>query len=127
MWRSIWPDTPADQLPVRFITNGVHLPTWMSARLFDLLTRYLGEGWVERMDDASFGDGAAGHPGCGAVGLARAAAARPVRVRPRADPGALGATSGSAPNRVVAAGAMLDPHVLTSATRGGSPPTSGRS
>ena len=35
MWRPLWPDVPAEQLPVRFITNGVHLPTWMSARVFE--------------------------------------------------------------------------------------------
>ena len=32
MWRPMWPDPPADQLPIRSITNGVHVPTWMAGR-----------------------------------------------------------------------------------------------
>jgi starch phosphorylase len=51
MWRSMWPDTPVGDLPVRFITNGVHAPTWMSSALFALFTQYLGAGWLDRMDD----------------------------------------------------------------------------
>src|SRR5262245_42889845 len=38
MWQSIWPGTSYDALPVKFITNGVHVPTWISAeieRLFE--------------------------------------------------------------------------------------------
>src|SRR3954466_6867121 len=29
MWQSIWPETPRDRLPIHYITNGVHGPTWM--------------------------------------------------------------------------------------------------
>ena len=30
MWGPIWPDTAEDQRPVRAITNGIHMPTWIS-------------------------------------------------------------------------------------------------
>ena len=30
MWQSIWPGVPFESLPVRSITNGVHVPTWIS-------------------------------------------------------------------------------------------------
>ncbi len=33
MWQSIWPGVPREQLPVKFITNGVHVPTWMSSEI----------------------------------------------------------------------------------------------
>jgi glycogen phosphorylase len=51
MWRPMWPDTPADQIPVRSITNGVHVPTWMAGPVFGLLDDHFGSGWLDRVDD----------------------------------------------------------------------------
>jgi starch phosphorylase len=56
MWRSIWPEKPADTLPVKFITNGVHVPTWMSSEMGTLLERYLGSDWLDRHDDPAVAD-----------------------------------------------------------------------
>jgi len=112
MWRPIWPERPADEVPVRFITNGVHLPTWMAARLFDLLTRHLGEGWMERMDEAAFGEHLLTVPDAELWALReqlREDLFEYVRERIRSR----WAHERVGPNRVVAAGAMLHPHVLT--------------
>ncbi len=51
MWASIWPDTPLDRIPVRAVTNGVHVPTWLSSEISQLFDRYLGSDWLERTDD----------------------------------------------------------------------------
>ncbi|MEW6322866.1 MAG: alpha-glucan family phosphorylase [Acidobacteriota bacterium] len=51
MWQPIWPDLPADQVPVRAITNGVHVPTWIGAGMLELFDRYLGANWLDRHDD----------------------------------------------------------------------------
>ena len=51
MWRTLWPDTAEDRVPIRSITNGVHAPSWISTELSRLFDRYLGEDWVERHDD----------------------------------------------------------------------------
>jgi starch phosphorylase len=56
MWESIWPDVSRDRLPVSFITNGVHVPTWMSAEIGSLLETYLGADWLERHDDPAVAD-----------------------------------------------------------------------
>ena len=56
MWRPMWPDTPADQVPVRSITNGVHVPTWMAGPVFELLDRHFGPGWLDHVDDPAFWD-----------------------------------------------------------------------
>jgi starch phosphorylase len=56
MWQSIWPGLPVDKLPVKFITNGVHVPTWMSSEMGTLLERYLGSDWLERHDDPAVAD-----------------------------------------------------------------------
>ncbi len=51
MWRPMWPETPADQLPVRSITNGVHVPTWMAGPVFALLDHHFGPGWLDHVDE----------------------------------------------------------------------------
>jgi glycogen phosphorylase len=51
MWAPIWPNTPPGDLPIGFITNGVHVPTWLSAEIASLFDQYLGEDWRERHDD----------------------------------------------------------------------------
>src|SRR5688572_6499630 len=51
MWRPMWPDTPADQIPVRSITNGVHVPTWMGGPVFALLDHHFGPGWLDHVDE----------------------------------------------------------------------------
>jgi glycogen phosphorylase len=51
MWVSIWQGSTVDQVPVGFITNGVHVPTWISNELNLLFARHLGADWIERHDD----------------------------------------------------------------------------
>jgi glycogen phosphorylase len=51
MWHPIWPDTPYESLPVRYITNGVHVPTWVSSEIAALFEKHLGMDWLERHDD----------------------------------------------------------------------------
>ncbi len=29
MWRTLWPERDVDQVPIRHVTNGVHIPTWI--------------------------------------------------------------------------------------------------
>ena len=56
MWQPIWPDRSYDQLPVDYITNGVHVPTWMSSEVGALLEKYLGADWLDHHDDPSVAD-----------------------------------------------------------------------
>jgi starch phosphorylase len=51
MWRGMWPDLPENEVPITAITNGVHLPTWVSPELFQLYERYLGAQWESRSSD----------------------------------------------------------------------------
>jgi starch phosphorylase len=53
MWQPIWPGTPRERLPIRSLTNGVHVPTWMSSEIAALLEQYLGPDWLDHHDDAS--------------------------------------------------------------------------
>jgi starch phosphorylase len=45
MWRAIWPDLPEPEIPITSITNGVHIPSWLSSDLVQLYDRYLGTAW----------------------------------------------------------------------------------
>jgi starch phosphorylase len=51
MWQSIWPERPAPEVPIKSITNGVHVPTWIAAPVLDLFNRYLGPSWLDIHDD----------------------------------------------------------------------------
>ena len=48
----LWPDLPVDDVPVTYVTNGVHLPTWIAPGLQSLFDRHLGEGWRENAPGA---------------------------------------------------------------------------
>ena len=51
MWRSLWPDVPEDQVPIDYVTNGVHVPTWIEPKIKLLLDKYLGTDWLDKHDD----------------------------------------------------------------------------
>jgi len=45
MWARVWPEIPADEVPIHSITNGVHTRTWISNDLAYLFDTYLGHRW----------------------------------------------------------------------------------
>jgi starch phosphorylase len=51
MWAPLWPERPVDDVPIRHVTNGVHVPTWIGPAMRELLDRYLGPGWTARAAD----------------------------------------------------------------------------
>lgn len=56
MWRPMFGDAAADEVPIRHVTNGVHLPTWMGAAMRELLDLHLGSGWQARTSEAALWD-----------------------------------------------------------------------
>jgi starch phosphorylase len=51
MWHDLWPNVEAPLAPITSITNGVHLPTWISPLLQNLLDQYLPQEWRRNMQD----------------------------------------------------------------------------
>ncbi|MBI4205663.1 MAG: alpha-glucan family phosphorylase [Betaproteobacteria bacterium] len=47
----LWPQIEPDQNPVSYVTNAVHVPTFLATDWNDLFDRYLGHGWSQRLDD----------------------------------------------------------------------------
>jgi starch phosphorylase len=52
MWRNLWPHLEEEDVPIGYVTNGVHIPSYLSNEMADLFARYLGEEWVEEPDNA---------------------------------------------------------------------------
>ncbi|HEO71426.1 MAG TPA: alpha-glucan family phosphorylase, partial [Candidatus Hydrogenedentes bacterium] len=53
MWKRTWPGVPQDEVPITAITNGVHIPFWISRDLAGLYERYLGPAWVSSPSEKS--------------------------------------------------------------------------
>jgi starch phosphorylase len=45
MWSKVWPGWPEDEVPISHVTNGVHIPSWISIENSFLFDRYLGPEW----------------------------------------------------------------------------------
>jgi len=53
MFSSLWPGLPVDEVPIKHITNGVHINTWTSDEMNSLYERYFGPNWAEKITDKS--------------------------------------------------------------------------
>jgi starch phosphorylase len=51
MWQALWPEVPEDEVPITWVTNGIHIPSWVSFDIAGLYDRYLGPRWLQRPDD----------------------------------------------------------------------------
>jgi starch phosphorylase len=55
LWASMWPGRDASAIPIRSVTNGVHLGSWMAHSLMELLDEHFGDDWG-RHDEAGYWD-----------------------------------------------------------------------
>lgn len=56
MWGPIWPGVPESQRPVKTVTNGVHVSTWIAPDMAKLFERHLGKVWQDHHDELDFWD-----------------------------------------------------------------------
>ncbi|HXV77053.1 MAG TPA: alpha-glucan family phosphorylase [Candidatus Polarisedimenticolaceae bacterium] len=47
MWRELFPASAVEQVPISHVTNGAHLPSWMSPPMRRLLDRHLDADWSD--------------------------------------------------------------------------------
>ena len=45
--RYLWPQIDPEENPMAYVTNGVHLPTFLATEWHETFERYLGIGWQE--------------------------------------------------------------------------------
>ena len=112
MWGPIWGNVAEDERPVRAITNGVHVLSWLSAEMMTLFDAHLGADWRDRHDDAGMWDRILDIPAeelWAARNALRNYLFAFIRERARSRWKEEHVTAA----RVVAAGTLLDPNALT--------------
>lgn len=128
MWQGLWPpadgsrhasrhtlglEAPVEEgVPIGHVTNGVHVPTWVSPAFRELFDREISPDWVRRQDDPSLWERALDLPD-DLVWNAHAACKDRLFGVLRQRARRRWMDEGSAPGQVVASGTLLDPHVLT--------------
>jgi starch phosphorylase len=112
IWHSLWPERDVSRVPVGHVTNGVHLPTWMSARLARLLDRELGDGWMDHRDEPAKWERVLSLDDAELWGLHRALKAKLFDFV-RDDARRRWSRAWTEPSQVAGAGTLLDPDALT--------------
>lgn len=51
MWHDVWPHANLRDVPIAHLTNGVHIPSYISRDLLRIYDRYLEPGWTEDPDN----------------------------------------------------------------------------
>jgi len=51
LWHILWPALPEEDVPIPYVTNGIHVPSWVSKEMAELYDRYLGPHWFEDPDN----------------------------------------------------------------------------
>jgi starch phosphorylase len=57
MWHNLWPAVPADEVPIKHITNGIHVRSWLAPDIVFILDRYLSGKWHTNPADQSVWEG----------------------------------------------------------------------
>jgi starch phosphorylase len=57
MWHNLWPQVPPAEVPIRHVTNGIHVRTWLSPDIVFVLDRYLPNTWVTDPTDQTVWEG----------------------------------------------------------------------
>ncbi|MHC4741791.1 MAG: alpha-glucan family phosphorylase [Planctomycetota bacterium] len=53
MWGSLWPGVPLDEVPIKSVTNGIHIKNWVADEIDALYERYISPDWAEQAMDKS--------------------------------------------------------------------------
>ena len=51
LWQKVWHHHPVEDVPIDHITNGIHVPSWISRDMAGLFDRFLGPDWAEDPDN----------------------------------------------------------------------------
>ncbi|HEY5003281.1 MAG TPA: alpha-glucan family phosphorylase, partial [Ktedonobacteraceae bacterium] len=56
MWQFLWPGIEGDEVPISYVTNGVHTFSWIAQEMNELFGRYLDPDWGRYVDEQDFWD-----------------------------------------------------------------------
>lgn len=51
LWKTLWPNVPSDEVPIKSVTNGIHALSWLSHDMAELFASYIGPRFVEEPMD----------------------------------------------------------------------------
>ena len=51
MWKNLWPGIDEEEVPIQYVTNGVHVPTWIEPKMELLFNKYLDPDWLDEHDN----------------------------------------------------------------------------
>ena len=51
LWKGVWPGFEVDEIPIRTVTNGIHMQSWVAPEMKECYERYLGIDWYSRNFD----------------------------------------------------------------------------
>ncbi len=54
MWHPLWPERKVSDVPICHVTNGVHLPTWLSQTVAEAYSVHMGKDWRDRQDEPAY-------------------------------------------------------------------------
>jgi starch phosphorylase len=61
LWQKLWPDKNVVDVPITHVTNGVHVPTWISPLLRYLFEKNIGQDWEKKLrEQAAWQEAVAG-------------------------------------------------------------------
>ena len=52
MWHILWPEKAVNEVPIKHVTNGVHLSSWTGEAMHRLYRKHISPDWIDRQDDA---------------------------------------------------------------------------
>jgi len=112
MWQSLWPNVPEDQIPIRSVTNGVHIPTWVAPEINHLYSKYVAPDWPNHSDDPAIWHRVTDIPDHELWAVRQTMKRKLMSfIRERARAGWMGGML--TPVQVLAGGTLLDPEALT--------------
>ena len=112
MWQFLFEDTKVDDVPISYVTNGIHTGTWMARRLRNLFSEYFDPNWRENIDDPQVWEKIKDVPNED-LWEVRRHLKRKLMMYLRDRSRAQWLNDGIHPVQVVAGGALLDPYALT--------------
>lgn len=112
MWRYLWPEKRVDDVPITYVTNGVHSGSWLARRLRNLFDEHLGDDWMESLDENQVWEAVESIPDADLWVVRRHLKRKLAHyMRERARDQWL--NGGTHPIQVIASGVLMDPYALT--------------
>lgn len=56
MWNWLWPSRKSEDVPITYVTNGIHTETWLAPELKALYDKQFGSDWTLNIDDQAMWD-----------------------------------------------------------------------